>query len=146
MPTTTLTLGEALARHNITVADELLADIEVPVLTGPQRQGDILILPRPPIGNAELDSMTPVGREGVAVVRGEATGNTHLLDAVEGTVLWRPHNRTGGDVLLGVLHVGQGSIANLLHTDEHGANAIGPGTYVLHGKREQAAEIRRVAD
>lgn len=142
----TMTLEKALARHNIAVADELLADIEVPVLTGPQRQGDILIIPRAPIGEAELASMTHVGREGVAVVRGEATGNTHLLDAVDGDVFWRAHEGQAGDVLLGVLYVPQGSTAHLLHTDEHGCNAIGAGTYTLHGKREMADEIRRVAD
>lgn len=144
----TLTLGEALARHQITVADELLADIEVPVLTGPQRQGDVLIIPRPLAGRTELAQMTLVGREGVPVVRGEATGNTHLLDAVTGTVHWQPTTSTGtgGDLRLGVLHVDEGAVAMLLHTDEHGANGIGPGTYVLTGKREQAEEIRRVAD
>jgi hypothetical protein len=141
-----MTLEKALARHNITVADDLLADIEVPVLCSPQRQGDILIQPRAPLGAAELQSMTPVGREGVAVVRGEATGNTHLLDAVQGTVLWQPHAGNAGDLLLGVLHVEDNSVANLLHTDEHGCNGIGPGTYTLHGKREMAEEIRRVAD
>ena len=144
--TSTMTLSEALARHDITAADLALADIEVPVLCGPQRQGDILITPRAPLGKAELATMTACDRAGVAVVRGEATGNTHLLDAVEGTVLWQAHDGATGDLLLGVLHVEEGSVANLLHTDEHGCNAIGPGTYTLHGKREMAEEIRRVAD
>lgn len=141
---TTMTLTAALARHNITVADDLLADIEVPVLTGPQRQGDVLIVPRPPAGRAELEQMAPVGRDGVQVVRGEATGNTHLLDAVDGDVRWLA---TPTDALaFGVLYVGPGGVANLLHTDEHGCNAIGPGTYRLVGKREMADEIRRVQD
>jgi hypothetical protein len=139
-------LSEALARHDIQVADELLATIDVPVLCGPQRQGDVLIIPRPKLGKAERATMTVVGREGVPVVRGEATGNTHLLDAVEGTVLWAPATPVPRDVRLGVLHIEPGAVAHLLHTGEHGCNAIGPGTYVLHGKREQADEIRRVAD
>lgn len=141
-----MTLTKALARHNITAADAALADIEVPVLTGAQRQGDVLIIPRAPIGAAERTLMTAVPREGIAVVRGEATGNTHLLDAVEGTVLWGASPSTVGDLVLGVLHVEPDSAAHLLHTDEHGCNGIGPGTYVLHGKREMAEEIRRVAD
>jgi hypothetical protein len=45
-----------------------------------------------------------------------------------------------------VLDVPEGAVAYLIHTDEHGANGIGPGTYRLTGKREQADEIRRVAD
>lgn len=143
---TTMTLSAALARHNITAADDALAEIEVPVLTGAQRQGDVLILPRPPLGAAERSQMIAVPREGVAVVRGEATGNTHLLDAATGVVLWAASNPRDADLTLGVLHVEHGAVANLLHTDEHGCNAIGPGTYVLHGKREMADEIRRVAD
>ena len=38
-----------------------------------------------------------------------------------------------------------GSDVETVHTDEHGANGIGPGLYALTGKREQANEIRRVA-
>lgn len=141
------THADVLERLDITPPDAAIADIEVPVLTGPQRQGDIGIFPRPRLGKAELDRMTPVPVEGVTVVRGEATGNTHILLAdVDSTVLWAPHVGLDGDVTLGVLAVDEGSTAFLVHTDEHGVNAIGPGTYVVHGKREQAAEIRRVAD
>lgn len=144
---TTMTLSAALARHNITAADAALAEIEVPVLTGAQRQGDVGIFPRARLGAAERARMAPVGREGVAVVRGEGTGNTHLLDAVAGIVLWQPNRAAGAtDLTLGVLHVEADSVAHLLHTDEHGCNAIGPGTYRLTGKREMADEIRRVAD
>lgn len=144
--TTTMTFAEALGRHNIT-ADDVLAGIEVPVLTGPQRQGDVLIVPRPALGAAERQAMTTVGSNGVNVVRGEATGNAHILDAVQGDVLWVSHIATSADDLtLGVLHVPAGGVAHLLHTDEHGCNGIGPGTYVLTGKREMADEIQRVAD
>ena len=139
-----MTLSEVLARHDIDVADDLLADIEVPVLCGPQRQGDVLIVPRARCGTAEMASGVEVGRSGVAVVRGEASGNTHLLDAPDGGVWWMP--AAGGGVTLGVVHVVEGAVAYLIHTDEHGSNAMGAGSYVLHGKREQADEIRRVAD
>lgn len=142
----TMTLSAALARHNLTVADELLASIEVPVLCGPQRQGDVLILPRPKLGKAEQAAMVDVPATGVNVVRGEATGNAHILDRVQGVVRWAAHRGAVDDLLLGVLEVGDGSVAHLIHTDEHGCNAVGPGVYVLHGKREQAEEIRRVAD
>lgn len=143
----TMTLSAALARHNLTAADELLASIEVPVLTGLQRQGDVLICPRPKLGKVELAGMVPVPASGVNVVRGEATGNAHILDAVQGDVRWAAHvARRADDLTLGVLSVGEGAVAHLIHTDEHGCNAIGPGTYVLRGKREMAAEIRRVAD
>lgn len=136
------TLESVLALHDIAVPDETIAAVEVPVLAGPQRQGDVMIVPREPLTKAERAAARPVPREGVAVVRGEATGNTHLLHA-EGDVLWAERS---GDLLLGVLEIPAGATAYLIHTDEHGANGIAPGTYALHGKREQADEIRRVAD
>lgn len=145
---TTMTLEKALARHGITVPDDVIADIEVPTLTGVQRQGDVGIFPRSaPLGKAEFEQMTKVGREGVQVVRGEATGNTHILDAVVGNVYWLAHTALNAeDVCLGTLFVEEGAVANLLHTDEHGANSIGPGVYTINGKREQRELIRRVAD
>lgn len=143
----TMTLTAALARHNITAADEALAEIEVPVLAGMQRQGDVLIVPRPHIGAAERTRMAPVPREGVHVVRGEATGNSHILDAVKGVVLWEAHeSRASDDLVLGIVHVEVDSVAHLIHTEEHGCNALAAGTYVLTGKRQMADEIRRVAD
>jgi len=142
----TMTLTEVLGQHDITPADELLADIEVPVLTGPQRQGDVFIAPRPRLGTAERSGYMLVPPEGIAVVQGEATGNTHLLTAADGIVLWSAAPPSTSDMTLGVCHVDDGAVAYLIHTDEHGANGMGPGTYVLTGKREQAAEIQRVAD
>jgi hypothetical protein len=142
------TFATILDRAGITTPDQALADIDVPILTGPQRQGDVLVAPRPPLGAAELATMTPVPAAGAAVVRGEATGNTHLLMPEHGhTILWVPATPTRDmDVTLGVLHVPEGATAWLIHTDEHGVNGIGAGTYTLRGKREQAEEIRRVQD
>ena len=146
MTTMTMTYTEALARHGVTPADLALAEIEVPVLCGPQRQGDVLILPRPAVGAAELTTFTLVGADGVRVVAGEATGNAHILDAVQGDVFWLRGRPTATDLTLGVVHVAAGGVAHLVHTDEHGCNGVGPGTYRLTGKREMADEIRRVAD
>ncbi len=142
-----LTLTEVLSKHDVTVPDETIADLTVPILAGPQRQGDVLIAPRAKFGTAELADFIPVPAEGIAVVRGEEStgGNTHLLHA-EGDVRWAPAVQARGSVSLGRLMVGEGATAYLIHTDEHGANGIAPGAYVLHGKREQADEIRRVAD
>lgn len=139
----TTTFAELLGHHDITVPDRTLAELEVPVLAGPQRQGDVGIFPREPLTNGERANAQPIPPEGVQVVVGEATGNTHLLHPA-GTALWLPKNTSG--VLLGILHIEDGSEAYLIHTDEHGANGIAPGTYRIHGKREQADEERRVAD
>jgi hypothetical protein len=134
------TLTQVLAPHGITAADAALAEIEVPVLAGLQRQGDVMIHPvyTAPPG-------TPIPPSGVAVVRGESGGNTHLLHA-EGPCTWAPADQRDGQLLLGHLTVADGAVAYLIHTDEHGANGIAPGVYALHGKREQADVIRRVAD
>lgn len=136
-----------LDRVGITAPDDLLADIDVPVLTGAQRQGDVGIWPTATASPVMQQHMTPVPANGIAVVRGESTGgNAHILHA-DGPVLWQPADPRAGDLLaLGTLHVPAGSIAWLIHTDEHGANGIGPGTYRVTGKREMADDIRRVAD
>lgn len=140
----TATFRDVLTRHNITIPDETIAEITVPVLSGPQRQGDIGIFPRDPLTAGERTQSIPVPREGIAVVRGEATGNTHMLSS-EGHVLWLP-KETSDRLLLGIVEVSEGATGYLIHTDEHGATGLAPGTYRLHGKREQADEIRRVAD
>ena len=48
----TTTVSTLFARHQITVPPDLAADIDVPVLAGPQRQGDVGIFPRPAVGAA----------------------------------------------------------------------------------------------
>jgi hypothetical protein len=137
------TLTAILDRAGVTVPDELLADLEVPVISDrPQRQGDVYISPVPSNGDIPAGDLIP--RDGVAVVRGEATGNTHLLMST-GPCTWAPATTSGG-VLLGHLHVPEGEVCDLIHTDEHGVNSMGAGTYRLTGKREMADEIRRVAD
>lgn len=143
------TLSAVLARVDLTPTDEALADIEVPVLTGPQRQGDILIVPRPAAGAAERFGMSAVPAHGVQVVRGEATGNTHMLHPEPGHVCWwQPMSPTGrrSGLTFGVLYVPEDAVCWLIHTEEHGANGIGPGTYTLLGKREKRDEIVRVSD
>ena len=137
------TVSTLFARHDIALPPDLVADIDVPVLAGPQRQGDVGIFPRPPVGAAVLAGFVLVPAGGVRVVAGEATGNAHILHA-DGPVLWSPSVRD--QLRLGVVHVPEGATAWLIHTDEHGANGLAPGTYVLTGKREQADELRRVAD
>lgn len=125
------------------VPADLVDDVEIPVLIGMQRQGDVLVVPqRRGVSNGQ-----PVPPDGIAVVRGEAGGNTHLLVNVApdaGVVTWRPiETRSAQD--LGEIVVPEGGTAGLLHP-EHGATLIGPGSYVARRQREQADEIRLVAD
>ncbi|MCT7361184.1 hypothetical protein A7G45_00010 [Mycolicibacterium llatzerense] len=126
--------------------DHLIADAEVPVLTGVQFQGDIGIIPAEtdPFA-AEHVTLLPVPDKGIQAVTGEATGNTHWLHRGFDSpgVLF---GRVAHELVIGVVSVPVGQTAELIHTDEHGANAMGPGLYVLRGKRELADEIRRVQD
>lgn len=133
------TLNDLFTAHDLELADHLLADVEVPALDVLQVQGDVAIIPTRM--SMKEHGAGPVPAEGVPVVRGENGGNTHLLVA-DGAVTWSPAT----DWLdLGVVTVGEGATAFLLHP-EHGANALAPGSYRLRRQREQAEEIRRVAD
>lgn len=134
------TYGQALDKIGVTIPGHLLADAEVPVLTGVQAQGDLLIVP------AEIEAdWKPVPNTGVQVVVGEATGNTHWLHRGFDSpgVMWA---RIDDGLRLAAVMVPDGQSAELIHSDEHGCNAMGPGTYVIHGKQELADQIRRVAD
>jgi hypothetical protein len=119
------------------------SEIDVPVLTGAQRQGDVLVLPRP----QRAPARGPIPAGGVQVVRAEASTNTHALHSWDG-ICYYEADPTGGDtgLTLGTLTVPDGASAYLVHTEEHGANGIGPGTYELRRQREFAGEWRRVAD
>ena len=137
-----ITFADALARTNTAVPAHLEAQAEVPVLSAPQRQGDLMVIPITDAGGAEL---VEVPESGVQVVVGEATGNTHWLHRGFDSpgVRWA---RVDSGLRLAVVEVPDGESAVLSHTDEHGANGIGPGLHAIHGKRELADVVRRVAD
>lgn len=145
-----MTYGDALALASVTIPEHLEAEAQVPVLTGPQCQGDLMIVPlamayEPGEAVPAWPQGQLVGDQGVQVVHGEATGNTHWLHAGFGSpgVTW---HRADADLIVGVVTVPAGQTAMLIHTDEHGANGIGPGVYEIRRKREQAEEARYVED
>lgn len=138
----TITLAEAISHYDVDVLDHLDRQIEIPVLTGqPQRQGDVLFWPA-----KGRSASTVVPREGFPVVRGENGGNTHLLlEGFGGPVFFDPAPARTGSLSLGTLEVPDGSTAYLAHP-EHGYMGFGPGVYAVSRQREQADEIRMVAD
>ncbi len=136
----TTTYGDLLSTHGVEIPAHLEEQAAIPVLTGMQMQGDVAIIPTKP----SAKKSTPVPPSGVAVVRGESGGNTHLLVA-EGPVSWAPVVGNPTLLDLGVVTVPEGATAFLLHP-EHGANAMGPGSYTIRRQREQADELRIVAD
>ena len=143
-----MTYGEALALSRISIPEHLEAEAEVPVLAGPQAQGDLMIVPFSLAYDGDAPDY-PQGvilpADGVQVVHGEATGNTHWLHAGFNSpgVTW---HRADEGLVVGVVTVPAGQTAMLVHTDEHGANGIGPGVYEIRQKRELADEIRYVED
>jgi hypothetical protein len=136
----TNTYGEVLTGYDVKIPAHLEAQAAIPVLGGLQVQGDVAIIPCRP-SMKQGDAVPPTG---VAVVRGESGGNTHLLVA-EGLVTWAPVTGNPSLLDLGVVTVPEGSTAFLLHP-EHGANGLAPGVYILRRQREQADELRLVAD
>jgi hypothetical protein len=136
------TLAQMIDQHGVQVDEHLDRNELVAVSAGLQRQGDVIVIPAA-VTNPGGHATTPVPQDGVPVVRGENGGNTHLLlaagdvryDTLEGT----------SPLDLGVLTVADDATAYLAHP-EHGFAGIAPGTYTVRRQREQADEIRVVAD
>lgn len=140
------TISSVMSRHDLEVPAHLVADAEVPIIAGkPQRQGDVFVEPR---RCGKVANAVPVPPEGIAVVRGEAGGNTHLLvrdlGVAEDLVSWSP-NPDERAIDMGTLTVEEGGAALLVHA-EHGAQGIGPGQYTVRRLRQQAEQIQRVSD
>lgn len=133
-----MTYADAAKLLNVQLPEDLVASAEVPVLTGPQRQGDLSVWPQR--SSAAVGEL--VTKE-VPVVKGENGGNTHALLAHHGEVRFRFVDNGSTDV--GVLDVAEGAVAYLVHP-EHVANGFGPGAYVIRRQEEKAETMRVVAD
>lgn len=124
---------------------DLLKDLSPPVLTGPQSQGDLMIIPWPkdvcPSDRTQSvnKAVTLVSKE--VVLTGD-NGHEHALSPSVG-VRWHAYDLDSSS--LGTLVVEDGAVAVLGHI-EHGDSYIGPGVYVIRRQREQADEIRMLAD
>lgn len=147
---TLTSLADLVTTHGVPVDDHHDLDALVPVTDRLQFQGDVAVIPVAAAVQATGSGYpNPVPAAGVAVVRGENGGNTHLLldgrspDAAP--VTWDPS--TGGDtgLDLGVVTVPTGALAYLAHP-EHAYSGIAPGRYVIRRQREQADVIRLIAD
>lgn len=114
-------------------------EAEVPVLAGNQRQGDVLVL-----RVTTSHGGNPIGK-GVQVVASENSSNTHTL---HGDGMWEANPRADreGELVQGWATVPEDGEAFLVHTEEHSALGLAPGTYEIRRQREYAGEWRRVAD
>lgn len=135
---TTLTDVEARYGDAVTYLEHLDRDAAIPVVDRIAAQGDVLLRR---IDGHET-AATPIPAAGYPVVRGENGGNTHLLI---GPGHFDPRQPGRDGLRLGVLTVPAGAQVLLTHP-EHGGLLIEPGTYEIRRQREQADEIRLVAD
>ncbi|MBO2450868.1 hypothetical protein J4573_27490 [Actinomadura barringtoniae] len=117
----------------------LAAELDIPTIDGLQHQGDVSVIPASMASEDHRPPVTPVPAAGIAVVRGEAGGHTHLLLA-SGDVRYDVREGAADDLTLGSLEVGDGASAWLDHP-EHGNTGIAPGRYVLRRKREMAPRV-----
>jgi hypothetical protein len=83
----TITYADTLGKHNITIPAELVAGAEVPVMSGPQAQGDVGIWPRVTAGRVELDGMVAVPAAGVSVYSTSLKARSRCLLTPRSTVL-----------------------------------------------------------
>lgn len=130
------TLAELTSTYGVDVLEHLDRQADIPVLSGPQIQGDISILPV-----ATAPATTPIPPYGVVVATGRE-GHAHRL--LPGGFFDAASRRTGS-LVIGTLTVPDGIEQYLAH-DEHGYTGIAPGTYQVGGQREYAGEWQSVAD
>lgn len=133
------TTTEMIETTGVSVITEQDFNLEIPVLNGIQRQGDVLVRP------ADVTATTAVPAVGTPVVRGENGGNTHAIYAADGDVFCDVSTSSVRDLRVATLTVPEGSTAYLGHP-EHGYQGIAPGSYEIRRQREQAEEMRMVQD
>lgn len=134
-------LAELLDRNDLDVLDHLERQVTVPVLDGPQAQGDLIVLPRtmvPLVTDHELSRWLRVPPGGVELVRGVAGNNPHTLVADPDTCEWISAVR---DPLgLGIALFTNTAPVYLIHP-EHGGSGVAPGRWLVRRQRESG--IRR---
>lgn len=142
----THTNATVLADKGISLDNIEHLDLEVPIVTGNQRQGDVYLLK---VTTDRTKDAEPISKAGIVVVRAEtSSANTHTLHALTGECLWLPNARANqeDELVQGWLTVKPGAEATLIHTEEHNVLGIGAGTYEIRRQREFAGEWQRVAD
>lgn len=142
-----ITLADAIAARGVDVLAHLDRQVTIPVVAGPQCQGDLAIIPLAMVSGAvrvhATATWTDVPAAGVEVLRGAAMGNPHTLVAPPGTCRWTTGVTDTEGLALGVVDASE--IAYLAHP-EHGYAGIAPGRYVIRRQREQRDLAELVAD
>jgi hypothetical protein len=136
-----MNLAELLNRNDLDVLDHLERQVTIPVLDGPQAQGDLIVLPASMVTTVTEQTWTrwrPVPAGGVELVRGVAGNNPHTLVADPGTCEWTAELR---DPLgLGIALFTNTAPVYLIHP-EHGGSGVAPGRWLV--RRQQESGTRR---
>jgi hypothetical protein len=144
----TMKLADLLNRFELDVLDHLERQVAVPVVDGPQAQGDLIVLPMAMVPKVFLSAWAvwqPVPWHGVELVRGVAGNNPHTLVADPGTCQW---TAAVVDPLLrlAVAAFENTATAYLIHP-EHGGSGIAPGRWLVRRQQEHGLHKRMlVAD
>ncbi|MFF8957884.1 hypothetical protein [Streptomyces sp. NPDC014894] len=136
-PAAVTTLAELSSRTGLDVLAHLEREAAVPVVGGPQAQGDLIVVPHELVADAEVPAdaeWRPVPPGGVELLRG-AGGHPHTLTADAGACRWTAGVGDPQGLALGLAEVS--GVAYLLHP-EHGGTGIAPGRYLIRRQREHA--------
>ena len=136
-------LAELLDRNDLDVLDHLERQVTIPVLDGPQAQGDLIVLPLAMVSNVVRVGSRPywtwVPPGGVELVRGEAGNNPHTLVADPRTCEWTAGMQD--PIGLGIAVFRNTAPAFLVHP-EHGGSGVAPGTWLVR-RQQEAGVLRR---
>lgn len=139
MTTSTTTLAELTERTGLDVLDHLEREVTVPVVAGPQAQGDLLVLPESFLENVRERGYVrwrDVPPTGIELLRSAGGGNPHSLVADPGTCRWTTSVDDPVRLALGIIETR--AVAYLIHP-EHGATGLAPGRYVVRRQRERGS-------
>lgn len=134
-------LAELLDFHDLDVLAHLERQVTVPVLDGPQAQGDVIVLPAamvPEVTAQPWASWRSVPAGGVELVRGVAGNNPHTLVADADVCSWTFGVRDPFG--LGIALFSNTAPVYLIHP-EHGGSGVAPGSWLV--RRQQEAGVGR---
>lgn len=136
--TTALTLADLTGRTGLGVLTHLEQEVVIPVLSGLQAQGDLVVIPSALL---EQDPIAPGARwrevppAGIELLRSAGGGNPHTLVADPGSCRWTTSAADPTRLALGALSAT--APAYLIHP-EHGGAGIAPGIYLVRRQRERS--------
>lgn len=137
-----MNLADILDLADLSVLDHLEREVAVPVLDGPQAQGDLIVLPLAMVPVVVVHSWSfwrDVPRGGVELVRGVAGNNPHTLVADPGVCQWTGAFR---DPLgLGIALFENTAPVYLIHP-EHGGTGVAPGQWLVRRQQESGRHRR----